>query len=142
VTSTSRASRGSIADRERAVEVFPAVHVPPAVGAVVLVARVFEHPPGALAVDVRDGDERRAEPDVRPAVPFEENDVVLGEHAEVVVDGVDVAVQAVCECSDARRGFLARSTCWPKPLHVHLFDSTLFKCPVTHAVYLTLRIPG
>jgi hypothetical protein len=85
------------------------------VGAVVLVARVFEHPPGALAVDVRDGDERRAEPDVRPAVPFEENDVVLGEHAEVVVDGVDVAVQAVCECSDARRGFLARSTCWPKP---------------------------
>jgi hypothetical protein len=63
------------------------------VGAVVLVARVFEHPPGALAVDVRDGDERRAEPDVRPAVPFEENDVVLGEHAEVVVDGVDVAVR-------------------------------------------------
>jgi hypothetical protein len=63
------------------------------VGAVVLVARVFEHPPGALAVDVRDGDERRAEPDVRPAVPFEENDVVLGEHAEVVLDGVDVAVR-------------------------------------------------
>jgi hypothetical protein len=112
------------------------------VGAVVLVARVFEHPPGALAVDVRDGDERRAEPDVRPAVPFEENDVVLGEHAEVVVDGVDVAVQAVCECSDARGGSSPVRSAGRNPLHVHPFDSTLFKYPVTHAVYLTLRIPG